>query len=499
MPIIQADYKTTLSTNLSSVATTFNVASPPDLTEGCLCINRGQDTEEWVYMSSVAADTITVSHRGLSKTSGTLTEVAGNKNQHFAGETVEWVNHPVHIINKRGDTVYGNLLLDGTSEIQFGTDATNIKDNAGSLELEDASGTIALSDIASTSTKLDDFAACDDNTDLNADTARHGLMQKYPGGTSAFLREDGNWATPSGAGNVSTSDSSATDNAIVREDGTGGTTIQKSLATIDDSGSINIPSGETYNINGTALSKGDVGLGNVTNNAQIKKLSTSVNNELLKWDGVSGDTVQNSGISVVSGRISGTEILSGDGSNNCRLGEGSSVASSYGSTAIGVNATVSDDYSIAIGYYSEATRYGEFCISGDNNSLLNGGQVFYTGVTSNTTTPTEIFIRGESNKRLTIKSHSCMVFEVVVAVYSSDNSSAVYKLSGGIKRDSLNNTSLIGTVTTDFVKKDAGLSGIDVSVTADDTNEALIITVTGVTGSAQRWGAKVNFTEVGNS
>ena len=276
MPIIQADYKTTLSTNLSSVATTFNVASPPDLTEGCLCINRGQDTEEWVYMSSVAADTITVSHRGLSKTSGTLTEVAGNKNQHFAGETVEWVNHPVHIINKRGDTVYGNLLLDGTSEIQFGTDATNIKDNAGSLELEDASGTIALSDIASTSTKLDDFAACDDNTDLNADTARHGLMQKYPGGTSAFLREDGNWATPSGAGNVSTSDSSATDNAIVREDGTGGTTIQKSLATIDDSGSINIPSGETYNINGTALSKGDVGLGNVDNTSDATKNAASV-------------------------------------------------------------------------------------------------------------------------------------------------------------------------------------------------------------------------------
>jgi hypothetical protein len=45
--------------------------------------------------------------------------------------------------------------------------------------------------------------------------------------------------------------SGATDNQIVRADGTAGK-IQKSLATIDDAGSINIPTGETYDINGTA-------------------------------------------------------------------------------------------------------------------------------------------------------------------------------------------------------------------------------------------------------
>lgn len=44
--------------------------------------------------------------------------------------------------------------------------------------------------------KLDDFAAPDDNTDLNASTTAHGLMQKYPGGTSNFLRADGNFAAP---------------------------------------------------------------------------------------------------------------------------------------------------------------------------------------------------------------------------------------------------------------------------------------------------------------
>jgi hypothetical protein len=45
--------------------------------------------------------------------------------------------------------------------------------------------------------KLDDLAAPDDNTDLNASTGAHGLMQKYPGGTTTFLRADGSFAAPS--------------------------------------------------------------------------------------------------------------------------------------------------------------------------------------------------------------------------------------------------------------------------------------------------------------
>lgn len=43
----------------------------------------------------------------------------------------------------------------------------------------------------------------------------------------------------------------STDNAIARFDGVDGTVIQNSLVTIDDTGSINIPTGETYDINGT--------------------------------------------------------------------------------------------------------------------------------------------------------------------------------------------------------------------------------------------------------
>jgi hypothetical protein len=53
--------------------------------------------------------------------------------------------------------------------------------------------------------------------------------------------------------------SSATDNAVARFDTTTGKKIQSSLMTVNDSGSPNIPAGQTYNINGTAIAYGDVG------------------------------------------------------------------------------------------------------------------------------------------------------------------------------------------------------------------------------------------------
>lgn len=40
--------------------------------------------------------------------------------------------------------------------------------------------------------KIDDLAAGDDNTDLNASTTKHGLMQKYPG-TNSLLKGNGDW------------------------------------------------------------------------------------------------------------------------------------------------------------------------------------------------------------------------------------------------------------------------------------------------------------------
>ena len=47
--------------------------------------------------------------------------------------------------------------------------------------------------------KIDDLAAGDDNTDLDASTARHGLCPKFPNDSTKFLRGDGSFAVPNGS------------------------------------------------------------------------------------------------------------------------------------------------------------------------------------------------------------------------------------------------------------------------------------------------------------
>ena len=68
-----------------------------------------------------------------------------------------------------------------------------------------------------------------------------------------------NQAAGSGGGNVVGTPPS-TDNAVARYDGITGLLIQNSLATISDTGTVNIPAGETYNINGVPVG----GTGTVT-------------------------------------------------------------------------------------------------------------------------------------------------------------------------------------------------------------------------------------------
>lgn len=48
--------------------------------------------------------------------------------------------------------------------------------------------------------KLDDLAAPDDNTDLNASTSAHGLLRKLSGTATEFLDGSGAWSTPAGGG-----------------------------------------------------------------------------------------------------------------------------------------------------------------------------------------------------------------------------------------------------------------------------------------------------------
>jgi len=77
----------------------------------------------------------------------------------------------------------------------------------------------------------------------------------------------------------------ATDNAIIRANGTAGKTVQSSLPTVSDLGSINLPTGQSYLINGTAY------LSNVTDNAQLKRSAADFTTFSEKTAVVSNDVI----------------------------------------------------------------------------------------------------------------------------------------------------------------------------------------------------------------
>lgn len=103
------------------------------------------------------------------------------------------LNSTAGLVEQTGADTFTKRLIGAANATDIGTRADNDARFAALVHASrhQSGGADAI--------KLDDLAASDDNTDLNASTAAHGLMQKYPGGTSNFLRADGTFAAPTAA------------------------------------------------------------------------------------------------------------------------------------------------------------------------------------------------------------------------------------------------------------------------------------------------------------
>lgn len=178
---------------------------------------------------------------------------------------------------------------------------------------------------------------------------------------------------------------------------------------------------------------------------------------------------------------------------------GEDATGSSGGAAIGNSAsTNSKDAAVAVGYYSRAQRYREFVKGADKASttLRSWSILDWYGDTANAT-PTEILLGGTASQRLTVLAKSAFMFSIlVVARDDTNNVVSSWKLEGCIKRDASNNTALVGAVTKTVTAQDAGAAAWDIAATADDTNEALILTVTGAAATTIRWNAMATISEV---
>lgn len=114
--------------------------------------------------------------------------------------------------------------------------------------------------------KLDDLAAPDDNTDLNASTTKHGLLLKLGGGTANFLRADGTWAAPAGgapAAHATTHQNGGSDEVNV--DGLSGQLADAQKITVRKNSGANVGTRPRLNFiqgSGCTITVADSGLAN---------------------------------------------------------------------------------------------------------------------------------------------------------------------------------------------------------------------------------------------
>lgn len=113
--------------------------------------------------------------------------------------------------------------------------------------------------------------------------------------TGKVLRDDSTWVAAGGIGG----NTGATDNAVLRADGGGGSTLQNSLLTVDDSGSPNIPTGQTYKINSANILPSSLGADATegttwdTNTTLLNTLNR-IRHQIITITGEAWDTVSHS-------------------------------------------------------------------------------------------------------------------------------------------------------------------------------------------------------------
>jgi hypothetical protein len=367
------------------------------------------------------------------------------------------------------------------------------------------------------------------------------------GGTTGQVvtkQADGSLALEDAAGGSGIGGSTgSTDNAALRSDGTGGATAQSSNLGIDDL--------YTASPNNVVNYVGVKAIGGTTNVglALVPKGTGAFSLAVPDGTTAGGNARGANAIDLQTFRTNAANVASGPNSVvvglDCRAsGSNRSTAMGYACIASGVQsmaigdfasataqqalaiggyATASGIYACAVGYaYASGTR--SFAFGYDSYASAQDAVAFGTEVVADrrgqhssatgrfsangdaqrvafilrnktaNTTPTTLMLDG-SSARLIIPTGKVFSFVAQVAGIKSDGSAvAQYVRKGCIKRIA-NTTSLVGSIETIGTDHEDNAS-TDVAITADDTNEALQINVTGIAAETWRWVAVVEGVEI---
>lgn len=194
----------------------------------------------------------------------------------------------------------------------------------------------------------------------------------------------------------------------------------------------------------------------------------------------------------------------------CFIGGGSTNTASANYTAIagGQNNTVSGSHGfIGSGRYGTTRSIVGYHVFPACNAPITGASgVSQAGLlilARQTTDATATVLTSDSsaaaaNNQVTLPNNSAYSFsgEVIAGITNGGNS-ARWTINGAIKRGSnAASTVMIGTPTVTMTHFDVGAAAWVVAVTADVTNGAIAVTVTGAASTTIRWVAKIETTEM---
>jgi trimeric autotransporter adhesin len=197
-----------------------------------------------------------------------------------------------------------------------------------------------------------------------------------------------------------------------------------------------------------------------------------------------------------SATVGGGDTNTANG-NNAAIGGGKNNSAGSISAAVsgGFNNSASGAYSaIPGGRDAKATHYGELAFASSSISSPGDAQTSVYTLTTITSSAAsvEMFLDSASTERITLAAGRALSFDVLLVAKTAAGQAAGYRFTGVIKNHS-GTTSLVGTVTKTVLAEDD--STWDANVTADNTTDALKISVNGP-NTATRWVATVRTSEV---
>jgi hypothetical protein len=165
------------------------------------------------------------------------------------------------------------------------------------------------------------------------------------------------------------------------------------------------------------------------------------------------------------------------------IGRSASAGGLSNPVAIGQGANASSANGVAIGGSTVANLRSQVSFI-PHSSLYWGGQ-------TTDATPTILNLDAVATNRFTIAASTALAVDIMLVARRSDTQDKwlVARRFLGIRRDGSNNTSLIGSVQTLGVDQSDGSPTWSFTLTADDTNEALQLEVTGAASETIQWRA----------